>query len=515
MTIAYATFDILADFGAGLVSIGADVFAVRTPVHASWGATACDPLTRIATTGQFIFSLNNSEYNSASKLGYYSPANSNIRAGFGLETPVVLKVTYGGVSKYKRFYISQITPVPGTVGTRQTDIVAADFMGRLATQNITSLAVQVNKRTDQALATLIALLPTAPLATAFSVSPETQDYLFTDITDGTAFMTAVQHLALTDAGYIFVKGDASGGETLCYETRQERQLRTSALTLNGTMTDLSMPINENQLLNDITASVFPGSVGAVAETLYQSPKEILVRAGATVTFQVNYTDPNQGQGSQSTVVLLPGSGVAPVSGTDYKVTATSGSGLNDATASLTVGVAWNAPYAVVTLTNLSNSFDVFVNPFNLRGQIIRLYNKQDVRVLEPSAPNLAKYGDRPLSYPMYYQSNINFANDMANHWFSMWHLPASVPQYIEFIANNDTTQMAAAVSLDIGSRFTAVETVTGISADYCIVGIDLTIESGSKLTVRYYVESVNLLPMCILDDAYFDILDSPQCLVGF
>jgi hypothetical protein len=514
MTIAYATFDILADFGSGLVSIGGDVLSVRSPIHANWGASACDPLTRCAPTGQFIFTLNNSEYNSASKLGYYSPANSNLRAGFGLETPVVLKISYGGVTKYKRFYISQITPVPGTVGTRQTDIVAADFMGRLAIQNITGLAVQVSKRTDQGLATLIGLLPTAPLATAYSVAPETQDYLFTDITDGTAFMTAVQHLALTDASYVFVKGDASGGETFCQETRQERQLRTSALTLNGTMTDLSMPINENQLLNDITASVFPGSVGAVAETLYQSPKEILVRAGATVTFQVNYTDPNQGQGSQSTVVLLPGSGVAPVSGTDYKVTATSGSGLNDAVASLTVGVVFNASYAVNTLTNLSTNFDVYVNPFNLRGQIIRLYNKQDVRI-QDTAGNFQKYGDRPLSYPMYYQSNINFANDMANHWFGMWHLPAATPQYIEFIANNDTTQMAAAVSLDIGSRFTAIETVTGISADYCIVGIDMTIKEGAFLTVRYYVEPVGLLPYCILDDAYYDILDSPQCLVGF
>ena len=112
-----------------------------------------------------MFSLNNSEYNSASKLGYYSPANSNLRAGFSLETPVIFSVSYGGTTKYKRFYVSQITPTPGVYGSRQVDIVASDFMGRTAVQNITGLAVQVSKRTDQGLATLMGLMPIAPLAT--------------------------------------------------------------------------------------------------------------------------------------------------------------------------------------------------------------------------------------------------------------------------------------------------------------------------------------------------------------
>ena len=75
--------------------------------------------------------------------------------------------------------------------------------------------------------------------------------------------------------------------------------------------------------------------------------------------------------------------------------------------------------------------------------------------------------------------------------------------------------MAAAVTLDIGSRFTAVEIVTGINADWCIVGIDMTITEAFELKVRWYVEPVSLLPICILNDAYFGILDSPQCRVGF
>jgi hypothetical protein len=514
MTICYPTVDVLMDFGAGLTSVAADVLITRGTLNASWGSTACDPMTRIATTGQFVFTLDNSEYNSGTKLGYYSPGNSNLRSGFTLETPVVLKITYGGVSKFKRFYISNITPAAGIHSTRQTDIIAADIFGRLATQIITGLAVQVSKRVDQGLATLLGLLPTAPLATALSVAPETQSYLFTDITDSTQFMTAVQHLALTDAGYIFCKGDASGGETFTYENRQERQMRASSLTITGTMTGLNAPTNENQILNDIIASVYPGAVGANPETVYSQAKELTVHSGATMTIQANYNDPGAGNGTPNTVIIVPGSGVTPVAGTDYKVALISGSGANDAVAYLTVTVTWNASYASIVLTNLSTSFDIFVNPFVLRARIIRLYNQQDARIRD-TAPNYAQYGVRPLSYPMYYQDDVNFATDMANHWFSMWHLPTSIPQYVEFIANNDTAQMAAAVSLDIGDKITISEAVTGVNSDYNIMGVEMTIANGSTLTVRYYLEPANLVPQFILDDSTYGVLDTGPGRLAF
>jgi len=278
---------------------------------------------------------------------------------------------------------------------------------------------------------------------------------------------------------------------------------------------LSIPINETQILNDITVPYFPGSVGTTDEIMFTMPQELQISAGATKTFEAYYTEPGVSSvGSYTSVVLNPGTGVTPVANTDYKASKVSGSLSGDANASLTITVTWYANYAKVELTNASASFDIFVMPFNLRGRIIRLYNSMTARV-QDSVANYQKYGVRPLSYPMYYQSNINFANDMANHWFGMWHLPVAVPQFVEFIANWDTTLMAAAVSLDIGSRFTVVETVTGITADFCIMGIDLSIKDGSLLTVRYYTEPVNLSPACILNDAVYGVLDSTYCRIGF
>ena len=511
------TIDLLMNFGAGLVSVIADVLSAGD-IKANWGNTACDPQTRVADTGQLTFTLNNSQANSNKTIGYYSPGNGSARSGFSLKTPVVLKMTYGGTSKYKRFYIASIDPEPGLHGARSCAITAYDYMDYMANQNATGISVQVNQRSDQALSTLLGLIPVAPLATNLQASPDTLPYIFDDITVTTPILTAVQHLAMTDAGYIFAAGDSTVGETISYQTRQWRQTQSSGLTISADMNQAHVPSDANNILNDITVSAFPAAVGSTPETLYQMTNELMINPGNPVTMQINYTDPTAGSGSVSKVRMLGGSGIAPVAGTDWKASfSQGGEAVQDANSSLTITVTWYASYATVLFTN-NASKTIYLQPFNLRGQIIRLYNQVDVNVKDSGA-NLANYGDNVLQYSMYYQSSQSVANDMANHWLNMWHLPVPVSEYHEYYANRNATTAAAAVTLDIGNRYTATESVTGINQDYNIMGIDITIQaaSGGNPTVlmRYYPEPTNLIPNFILDDATFGVLDTGVGVLGF
>jgi hypothetical protein len=509
--------DVLMDFGGGLVSVIADVLSAGD-LHANWGNTACDPQTRVADTGQFTFTLNNSQCNSNKTIGYYSPGNASARSGFTAKTPVVLKMTYGGTTKYKRFYIATIDPVPGTRGARQTAITAYDIMDYFATQPATNLAVQVNQRPDQGLATVLALLPVAPLAKNLQASPDTCPYLFDDITPTTMLITALQHLAMTDAGYIFPAGDSTVGETMSYHTRWYRQTQASGLTISADMNTAHVLTDEKNVLNDIIVSAFPAAVGTGPETLYQVSNEIVVNPGNPIAMQCNYSDPTSGKGSSNKVRVVPGSGIAPVAGTDWKASFTSGGeAVQDANASLSIAVTWYASYALVVFTD-NASKTIFINPFVLRGTIMRLYNQIDVRVMD-TAPNIAKYGDNVLQYSMYYQSSQSVANDMANHWLSMWHLPIPVSEYHEYYANRNATTAAAAVTLDIGNRYTATESVTGINQDYNIMGIDITIQAAANgyptVLMRYYPEPANSTPSFILDDAVYGVLDTGIGVLAF
>jgi hypothetical protein len=320
------TCDLLMDFGAGLTSIIADALG-KAPIHAYWGNMHYDPLTRVADIGNLNFVLNNSIANSNKTMGYYSPANSTaVRSGFSLETPVVLKLGISGSTavKLKRFYISNINPVPGARGERNVAVTANDFMGRLANQNILKVPVQVNARTDQALATITALMPIPPLTTSFQVSPDVLPYIFDDISPNMAYMTAVQHLAMTDAGYVFACANSSDGESFQSHTRQWRQTQTSEVTLSADLEDMSVPSEEVNIWNDVVVSVFPASTGGGNETVYQIPNELAIQPGNPLTFQANYTDPNVGKGSVQKIRIVPNSGVTPVAGTDYKASFTSG-----------------------------------------------------------------------------------------------------------------------------------------------------------------------------------------------
>jgi hypothetical protein len=154
----------------------------------------------------------------------------------------------------------------------------------------------------------------------------------------------------------------------------------------------------------------------------------------------------------------------------------------------------------------------------LRGTIMRGYNQIDVRVTD-TAPNLAAYGDLSLNYSMYYQSDPNVANDMAGHWFGVWHLPVPVSEYHEYYANRNATVAAASIALDIGNRYTAVESVTGTNNDFNIMGIDITISAGAGgnpiVLMRYYPEPTNLIPGFILDDVVFGVIDTGPGVLSF
>jgi hypothetical protein len=308
---------------------------------------------------------------------------------------------------------------------------------------------------------------------------------------------------------------------LSCQSRQYRQTQSSALTINADLNDAHVPMDEKNILNDVLVSVYPANIGTSAEQMYAAPQELTVPYGMPVTLQCNFTDPGSGSGSIASVRVSPGTGVTPVAGTDFKASFTSGNeAAQDANGSLGVSVTWYASYAIVTLTNNDASErPIYVLPFNLRGTIIRLYNKIDVRVPDTTV-NWQKYGVRPLNYSMYYQPNQNVGSDAANHWFGMWHLPVSVSEYHEYYANRNATMAAGMIALDIGNRYTAVESVTGIGQDFNIMGIDLTITPATSVTgpvvkVRYFPEPTNLTPMFILDDATYGVLDSAVAQLGF
>ncbi|MFA5154415.1 MAG: hypothetical protein WC554_17860, partial [Clostridia bacterium] len=65
-----------------------------TPITCTYGIQDSSPLARVASTGTFNFSLDNSELNSAGLVGYYSPGHTNCRSGFAAGITVRFSIVY-------------------------------------------------------------------------------------------------------------------------------------------------------------------------------------------------------------------------------------------------------------------------------------------------------------------------------------------------------------------------------------------------------------------------------------
>lgn len=483
------TFDVEMEFTAGnWTSVLADVR--NDEVKAAWGINNSGPTDRIADTGSLTFTLENSWANSGAKTGYYSPDNANLRSNFGIGTPVRIKLSNGTSTKYKKFYISAVDPEAGLFRGKGCVITAEDYIGKMSSKYATGLTVQTAKTVDEALTTLIATMAEAPDSTAYSTGLEDLPYVFHDV-DGRRMtvMNIAQRLLQSDLGYIFADMNATNGETLTYQTRQDRILDASLGTLDNTMDSIELEHTAENIANLVAVVYHPVNVAAAAEVLYTLQTETEITAGKSVEITARYRD--SGVGSQS-IRLSPGTEVTPVANTDYEATITPGSGGNDANASLSISVTWYADYAEVTLTNIGAAtiYTGGAEIFQLRGKGIRLYDAGEVNV-EDTAANLDKYGDMPLRFDLPYQNNVNTAKDFAEHLFNRWHLPGSKVKASEFIAINSTTLEGYMLAGVIGSKWTHIEAVTGINQEYCINGIEWTITPSGMFRARWFLEEAS------------------------
>lgn len=436
------------------------------------GIPGAEVSDRVADVGTFDFTLDNSAGNSGTLLGYYSPDNANVRAGFDIGMKVRCVITTGGTPYYK-FYgkVTDPTPSFGQYRERTTAVQAVDYMDELLVHNMELVAVQTGKKGNELLGTIVANLPTAPLATSYATGPDIFGYALHDIQDETSSgMSAAQKVDMSGLSFTFVTGDLTGGEKLNWQTRHTRALSTSVATFNDTMTGLVLGRSAKKIYGTVKAKGYPVQAGTAVETLWTSRREIVLGAGGSATFDIMYVDPS---GAGSRVALVPSSGVTPVSGTDWQMSSVSGDGGSNLNANLTYTVnTWGGNTANVTIAN-GAGVSGYINLFQLRGKIIRL--NDPVTVTKTDAASKATYGDRTLTHVMTYQDNVNVVDAFAVTILAAKKAPHSDIDSLEFIAGTDAL-MATAMALDVGSRITVIETVTGISTDFFVNKYILTIE---------------------------------------
>lgn len=475
----------------GFIDVTQDVRS-EFDIELSYGIRGITATDRVASTGTLQFTMNNGPTNSAHLVGYYSPDNANVRPGFNYGIRVRLVLTYVPVGTVYKFLgtLDVIKPTAGVRGRYLTHCVAVDWMDEAARFHVSSTATQVNKRGDQVFRSVISSVPVQPAAIETSTGLDTYPYALDNVQDEkTTVLQIFQALALSELGYIYIKGDVSQGGTLVYESRSVRGsiANTPVQTFSNTMEFVQPERSRTNLLNKVQVTAHPRQVDTAATTvLYTLDSATLVQAFTSIALTAPYRD------QRNRFVRVGAANMtAPVANTDYKAnSAADGTGTN-LTGSFSVTGTFTSGNSAALLVANNGGVDGYIGGnttgafLQLRGQGVYDYNTAVAVAQDTDSQN--RSGQRVINVDMPYQANPAVAVDAASYILNIWSSPNSyVPQF-RILGNWTDDLMRAVMQREISDPIALDETITGVKSTtkYFINGIDIVIEQGRIFRATY------------------------------
>jgi hypothetical protein len=293
-----------------------------TTASANWGISGTSPTDLVATTGTLNFALLN-------RTGKYLPGLSTALSGWGKGTKVKLVVTYLGID-YIRFYGIVYNIVPSSTPDELENVIVTvyDWMTYASNYPLTTPQIELDKRADEAISTIVSDMPIQPLDYEYDTGAYTFPSAFDTITSKTKAITEFQKLALSEYGRIYVRKSQSNGEKLIFEGNHYRNglqglsIYPKPIDECGNILDengyyitdesgnyilndetstmyLSNPISVSikhgdNLINRIALTTYPKKVDTITKVLYSLSSTTEITSGKTLTIKSSYTDPDGG-----------------------------------------------------------------------------------------------------------------------------------------------------------------------------------------------------------------------------
>lgn len=237
-------------------------------------------------------------------------------------------------------------------------------------------------------------------------------------------------------------------------------------------------IDSEDVINSVMVNYQPREVGGEAVVIFTATNlPIAISPGETRIITARYRDPsleNARIGAQD--------GLIPVLGTDIKAGLTESGTGNSGGNLLGYSVEYKAQSAKITLVNNSTGRTIYVNTLQLKGTPIYTYDRQFVTVSDANSQVDNDAESKRLDLPLV--GSESDATDYANNVLSRFKDPVSVYRSVTFIASKTTARMVNALSVDIGSRITLVDSYMGHDADYIVVGEKHELTAGGDHTHR-------------------------------
>ena len=313
--------NVYAYLDAAWTDITSDISSSK--LHCNWGIRGNKPMDRLSDIGVLSASLRNND-------GRYTPnGGSVISADWKKGTKIKVIFTYGEV-EYNRFFgrIDKMDIDAGTLGERRVHITAVDWMDYSVKHPLKNPAIAQEKRADEALTQIVDAMPIQPQARSFSTGVNTFPIVFNEATQKTRAYSEFQKLVTSELGRLYLKKDATYGETLVFESSIDRPLNTplkqitelttpgfllkedggyllkedggkiiiesfttSNVTIDNEMKSMDVEYGSN-LLNRVSLTVNPTKIDTTPSLLYELDNPIFIDTNTEKTFDIQFTEAN-------------------------------------------------------------------------------------------------------------------------------------------------------------------------------------------------------------------------------
>jgi hypothetical protein len=476
------------------------------PIDFDYGISGKSPSDRVADTGTLHGALNNSANNSQKKVGLYSPGHANARSGFKLGTPVRAWFAYDPlVPTYYKWNgrISEIAPIPGLYGEQRTIFQAVDWMDEAARATVKGLDVQTNKRSDELITTLLNSMVKQPITRQIGFGMETYPFAFDTARDeGLAALGEIQKICNSELGFFYPKGDSVNDGLVVFEDRRARGTNLTSVATFTSVNALDPKRSRDNIFNRVLVKMHPRRQDASLTVIYTQQDKPFIPRGTSYTIKALYKDNSQDSqriGAQASSVQIP-----PTATTDYLFnTAQDGSGTNITSQLSFTGTVAYGNAADIVVTN-NGPQDGYLNLNQLRG--IGIYDNGEVIFEAADATSQADVGDQSLPFEMPYQAQTEIARQAAYYLLNTNKTEDTIPEQCGFICG-DATFTEQAIVREISDRITIQDEVTGVSADFFINRVQITVDEEYVMHCTWTLAPASRDVYWILDSATQSQLD--------
>ncbi len=481
---------------------------IPSSISGDWGMRSDSYTDRLASVGEMTFTLRNTS-------GEFDPDDTDVLTGWAKNTPVKLTVSYDGKT-HVRFYgtIEKITFKDNAGADRTATITVVDWMNYAYKYPLTQPSIELNKRGDEAIQTIITSVGKTPLATSYSHGENTFEAVFDTVSTTTKASTEINKIVLSEMGYFYAKKDKDNGETLVFESAIDRNGYTPLRKLpkvaadcgfllletgdkllletgdklildeaedahiNGTARAIQRAHGED-IINRVTISAYPKEVDTTEAVLYKLESPIKLAAGEVKTVKGSYYNAT----TKKACNAISSTMVTPVASTDYVMNRRENGTGADLTSSLTVAAAFGTESFEYELQNTS-IYPGYVTTLKARG-----YGVYQNAALEEVLDDTTSQSAYPVSELNIDQQYMRDTAGGVNEGYKILQReknPRTVPQSASMTANTSSQHMLAFLVIDVGDL---VKITDNGKTYYCYVqGVSFSVSSANIIDFKWILK---------------------------